>query len=296
MLKVKVEAPNREAWLKLRQEGIGASDAAAAVGLNPYKSPFQLWMEKTGRAPDAPQSEPARWGHRLQQVVGEAFAEETKRVVAPAGEFTIYEHPESPILLATLDFFQRKGFGEEKGLLEAKTAGYAMKEEWENTAPLHYMVQVQYQMLVTGLSLGSIAVLIGGQRFLWADIAPDPEFQARLRWHVEEFWRMHVQADSPPPVQAEDNDVLRYAYKQRSVGLIPGTGELITWDEQRAQAIEAIKAAERKRDEAEAHIKSAIGEHGGIVLPNGVKYLWREEHRKEYLVPASVRRTLRRSS
>lgn len=295
-MRVKVHAINRNEWLKFRTEGIGASEAAAVVGLSPYKTPFQVWLEKTGRAPDVPESEAMRWGHRLQQVVGDAFAEETKRVVAPAGEFTIYEHPDSPMLLATLDFFQRKGFGEEKGILEAKTAGYAKKDDWIDAAPLHYTVQVQYQLLVTGLNLGSIAVLIGGQKFLWADIPPDPEFQARLRYQVEKFWRDHVQADVAPPVQAEDNDVIRYAYKSTGGDLIAVGGEFIGWDEQRSEAIAEIKAGEHKRDEAEAHIKAAIGERTGIVLPNGVKYLWREEQRKEYLVPASTRRTLRRSS
>ena len=39
----------REDWLQIRKQGIGSSDAAAAVGLNPYKSQLELWMEKTGR-------------------------------------------------------------------------------------------------------------------------------------------------------------------------------------------------------------------------------------------------------
>ena len=44
---------DREAWLDVRKGGIGSSDAAAAVGLNPYKSPLELWLEKTGRSQDA---------------------------------------------------------------------------------------------------------------------------------------------------------------------------------------------------------------------------------------------------
>ena len=40
---------SRENWLAVRKQGIGASDAAAAVGLNPYQSQLELWMVKTGR-------------------------------------------------------------------------------------------------------------------------------------------------------------------------------------------------------------------------------------------------------
>ena len=42
---------DRQQWLSVRQGGIGSSDAAAAVGLCPYKSQLELWMEKTGRTP-----------------------------------------------------------------------------------------------------------------------------------------------------------------------------------------------------------------------------------------------------
>jgi hypothetical protein len=45
---------SREDWLAIRKQGIGASDAAAAVGLNPYQSPLELWMIKTGRDGDMP--------------------------------------------------------------------------------------------------------------------------------------------------------------------------------------------------------------------------------------------------
>ena len=41
---------DRDQWLEVRKGGIGSSDAAAAVGLNPYKSQLELWLEKTGRS------------------------------------------------------------------------------------------------------------------------------------------------------------------------------------------------------------------------------------------------------
>ena len=46
---VKTKAMPREEWLAVRKRGIGSSDAAAAVGLSPYKSQLELWLEKTGR-------------------------------------------------------------------------------------------------------------------------------------------------------------------------------------------------------------------------------------------------------
>ncbi|MCH4874758.1 hypothetical protein EQV93_17170 [Pseudomonas sp. TMW22091] len=48
----------REDWLAVRKQGIGSSDAAAAVGLNPYKSQLELWLEKTGRDISLPKIDP----------------------------------------------------------------------------------------------------------------------------------------------------------------------------------------------------------------------------------------------
>ena len=48
----------REDWLEVRKQGIGSSDAAAAVGLNPYKSQLELWLEKTGRDTGLPKTDP----------------------------------------------------------------------------------------------------------------------------------------------------------------------------------------------------------------------------------------------
>lgn len=50
---VKTQELTRDDWLAVRRTGIGSSDAAAAVGLNPYMSPLELWLDKTGRAPSA---------------------------------------------------------------------------------------------------------------------------------------------------------------------------------------------------------------------------------------------------
>ena len=58
----------RETWLDVRRKGIGSSDAAAAVGLNPYQSQLELWMHKTGKGDLLPavdpddETSPMYWG------------------------------------------------------------------------------------------------------------------------------------------------------------------------------------------------------------------------------------------
>lgn len=69
---VKTNTLSRDEWLEVRKHGIGSSDAAAALGLNPYKSQLELWMEKTGRDTDLPKPDPTDttapvyWGTLLE--------------------------------------------------------------------------------------------------------------------------------------------------------------------------------------------------------------------------------------
>ena len=64
-------------WREARKGGVGGSDVGAILGLNPWKTPFEVWLEKTGRAepPDLSGKESVEWGNRLEPLVAEKFAE-----------------------------------------------------------------------------------------------------------------------------------------------------------------------------------------------------------------------------
>ena len=114
---------DRQQWLSVRQGGIGSSDAAAAVGLCPYKSQLELWMEKIGRTPaeDAPpgMDDPRYWGTLLEPYVAVAYSQQTGRKVRKVN--AVLQHPTFPYMLANID---REVVGcPEVQILECKTAG-----------------------------------------------------------------------------------------------------------------------------------------------------------------------------
>ncbi|NLH44914.1 MAG: endonuclease, partial [Acholeplasmataceae bacterium] len=78
---------DKEAWLKARNSGIGGSDAGIIVGLNKWKSPFQLWLEKTGQveAESLSDNEFVYWGNVLEQVVADEFTVRTGKKVMRRG-------------------------------------------------------------------------------------------------------------------------------------------------------------------------------------------------------------------
>ena len=69
---------SHQEWLEDRRKGIGGSDVATILGLNQYKSAYQLWLEKTGQVElKDTESEPAYWGNVLEEVVAKEFQERT---------------------------------------------------------------------------------------------------------------------------------------------------------------------------------------------------------------------------
>ena len=112
----------REEWLNIRALGIGSSDAAASVGLSPYKSQLSLWLEKTKRkaAVDLSDKESVIWGTVLEPVLAKVYAARTGRRVRRVN--AVLQHPDYPFMLANLD---REVVGKaDCGILEIKTAGY----------------------------------------------------------------------------------------------------------------------------------------------------------------------------
>ena len=89
-------------WLLDRRKGIGGSDVAAIMGLNKWKSAYQIWLEKTGQVGlSESDSEPAYWGTVLEEVVAKEFAVRTGKKVRRRNQ--VFEHPEYPFLRANID-------------------------------------------------------------------------------------------------------------------------------------------------------------------------------------------------
>jgi len=186
---------DKEAWLKARNSGIGGSDAGIIVGLNKWKSPFQLWLEKTGQveAEDISDNEFVYWGNVLEQVVADEFTVRTGKKVMRRG---LLQHDELPWLLASVD---RMVVGENAGL-ECKTAnGFASKMWEDDEIPDSHYCQCQHYMAVTGCEAWYIACLLGGNKFIWKRIERNEEDIKALLMAESLFWKM-VETKTMPEV------------------------------------------------------------------------------------------------
>jgi putative phage-type endonuclease len=214
---IKTNELSREAWLNVRKNGIGSSDAAAAVGLNPYKSQLELWMEKTGRDANLPtpdpddDSSPMFWGTLLEAFVATHYTKKTGHKIRRVN--AVLQHPEYSWMLANLD---REVMGSaEVQVLECKTAGMNGAKLWREGVPEYVQLQVQHQLAVTGKAAADVAVLVCGNEFRTYRIERDDELIARLIQLEAQFWQ-YVETDTAPPADGSDSadTALRALYPQ----------------------------------------------------------------------------------
>lgn len=198
----------REDWLAVRKRGIGGSDAAAAVGLNPYQSALELWLIKTGRDAGLPQvdaeddSSPLYWGNILEPIVAAHYTKRTGRKVRRVNSVLQHPDPDKRWMLANLDY-QVVGDGEVQ-VLECKTAGEYGARLWRDGVPEYVQCQVQHQLAVTGKAAADVCVLICGQEIQIHRIERDEALIANLINLERRFWDCVVN-DTPPPVDGTES-------------------------------------------------------------------------------------------
>jgi putative phage-type endonuclease len=163
---VKTNDLSREDWLQVRKNGIGSSDAAAAVGLNPYQSQLELWMVKTGRDSNLPkvdpndESSPMYWGTLLEPIVAAHYTKRTGNRVRRINALLQHPDPDKAWMLANID---REAVGaNDVQILECKTANEFGARAWKEGVPEYVQCQVQHQLAVTGKGSADVAVLICG--------------------------------------------------------------------------------------------------------------------------------------
>ncbi len=187
-----------EEWLAYRSNGIGGSDIASILGLNPYKCATEVFYEKIGLHESRETNMAMFMGNYFEDSVANLwkyweevpqsilFNHSKKRKVRDCQRVNAYIHnPKYPQLMASID---RRIVGKQKGILECKTiSGYASKK-WETGIPPMYVCQLQQYLLVTELDYGEMAILKDGRDFQVYPFVADKEIQERIIQASKQFW------------------------------------------------------------------------------------------------------------
>lgn len=307
-----IECASEAEWLEARLGlGIGGSESSAALGANDFCSPWKLYMIKTGQLPPDDETLQMKVGKVLEPMVRDLASESLGAKVINPGSYTIRRSPQHEHLFCTLDGIvpECQGaadlFGEAgldlpagDGIAQIKAVNafaakdYAGPQEW----PLMYQIQTQHELLCSGLQWGVLPVLIGNHKFKMLPFVANERFQQALVKATAEFWQ-RVKDRNPPEADGSDatTEAIKRAFKEQMAEgpTVDLPEDADAWADQLAKAQADKKDAEEREREAKNRLCAAIGENTYGICPDGRRFSWKTQSRKEHVVKESTFRVLR---
>jgi len=189
-----------------RSKYIGGSDIGAILGLSRFRSPLEIWMEKTGKETKRPDSLPLRFGTFAESFVASEYARATGFELIH--DESIYIHTQYSYMSAHVDRFVLEGSTPTPTrILECKTTNPFSSGEWgevgSDEVPMSYLCQCIWYMAITNINKVDLAVLIGNSDFRVYQIARDLDLENAILERASVFWSDFVLKDIPPPAQSE---------------------------------------------------------------------------------------------
>lgn len=264
--------PNTPEWLAQRKGGIGGSDAAAALGLSSWRTPYQLWLDKTNA--ENGNFELDWWttttGHALEPAIRKWYAREYgNEVIQIHG---ICQNDTYPFMLFTPDGYtetagMRKGF-------EAKK--YLSKEGWGDAGtdevPQDYLIQVQHGMIVMGIDVFDIAVSFWGAPPVVYHVEADKELHKMIVGDEAVFWNVVQNRIEPVLTNADD---VKLKYRCSSAKSLAASSDIYE-DCTILKALKAqIKALEAQESYMADKIKIEMGEYDTLEYAGNTIATWK---------------------
>lgn len=238
-------------WRAARKNGIGGSDAAAAIGMSKYTSPLELWLEKTGQAEGFAGNWHASRGTALEPLIRQHYAEMTGRDVKIPRH--LLQHPVHKFMLASIDGFTDDGRLQE---FKAPTSDYGWGKPGTDEIPAEYLVQCQHNMIVTGLTVSDVGASFGGTEPVYYEVKADVELQALIIEKEAAFWSM-VELGVRPAITSVSDALAAYPFCQP---ITLEADEIMADDCAELKAINAeIRGLYAQADQIKARIMSGMG-------------------------------------
>lgn len=269
-----------------RQRFLGGSDAAAVLGVSPWATPVDVYLEKTGQAEKV--VDPAReklWrrGKLLEPIVLQMMVEDygikVTKVSTPEKRNYHVDH-EHPFLAAEIDFeWEVQQADVERWELDPVLLGSIQNGEIKTVhhfasakfgdagtedVPIEYAAQAMDGLMVTGRTLTLFGVLVGADNLSPYFIKRDAATIAAMRSKLVSFWNDHVLARVPPePTRLEDCFKL---WRKAPATKVEATPEIIGMTVELDRAKQAKAAAEDWEVECKYQIGLFMLGASGILL------------------------------
>lgn len=250
---------SREAWLAYRRQGIGGSDAAAVLGISPFRTAVDLYYDKLNRPIE---DDGSNWvalevGTLLEDLVARIFAQKTGLKVYQRK--CMFQHPDHPWMLADLDYLVEMPDGS-TAILECKTTNYNARDKWEYDGkpivPVYYEVQGRHYMAVMDLNRVYFCCLYGNNEdeVIIRHIDRDADYESELIFLEQDFWVNNVQAQVEPPYIENDGELILESVRRLMGPSSKDTPPVLLTPPQSAKVSRFLELqSEKKRLDAEAN-------------------------------------------
>lgn len=253
--------------IEARKHGIGASEAAAALGLSKFDGPLGVYNTKVnGKKWEG--NDLTEWGDAQEPALLAWYGR--KRNVSVIRPTDTFKHPKFPFILATLDGYVPNGSANSIELpIEAKTANVHVAKQWGDPGtdqiPIEYKIQAQQQMIVTGRPLVHVIATIGGMPPEIYVCENDPEFAELIIDGLNDFWHQHVLAKVPPEPRTVEE--VNATYRRSITRALKASDDVIVAHRDLTAVKAELKSIEGRKEELELVIKGFLKEADCVVDP-----------------------------
>lgn len=288
-LKASIDAIDRRGF-------IGGSDMAAILGLSPWKTPYQLWLEKTGQHIEEPNPQREKFyrrGKLMEPVVIQMAKEEYGLEIIAHNQR--YTDPELPFLACEIDFEWMDLTGPQNA--DVKTVNPRVASHWgeqgTDEIPVYYTVQFLFGQMIRQRERTLCTALIGADDLRIYRVERDEEMIGYIRRKAIEFWEMVETREAPPITTLED---VNLAWPKDSGKVIQATDEIAEMIDRHKLLGRSIAGDEAKRELLELDIFRFMEGHTEIVDGDGKRLATRKlQERKGYTVQPTSFRVFRAS-
>ena len=289
----------RDEWLRERRKGIGASDVAAALGLDRYKSPLTLWAEKRGELPERKETFPMRMGKMMEPVLHQFYEEETGRKLVDPGEYMIVVHPDFEWFRCTPDRLHVSDDHWHGAPCEMKALGETTGKDFKDggAGKLEYQIQLQAQIAILQHDRGSLAAAVGNREFFPVDFDRHDAIIDKMIPALKYFMDCVVSGKQPDIDHlASTTATLKALHPKDNGATVIADETAIDWIRRFEAAKEQAKALEDEEALAKNNLIAILGDATYLEFDDG-RYSYKHQARKGSLkVETEYAFALRRSA
>lgn len=254
--------------LALRRTGITGTDLPVLLGLSPWRTPLDVWLEKQGKGAPVDVSEDMERGIFFEPGARQWYAHRTKAVRVEEPGTVVSAH--NPLVIATPDGVPVFSDGERR-CLEIKMPSPNAQREWgepgTDAVPEYYLVQGLWELAATDLQRVDFFAVLDGKPCIFP-VQRDTELEGLLIQRAEKWWRDYVVAGKPPPVTERDSESVGRLYRRHTredylrFDALPVEAQVVV--EEFARAWHEEKQAGEKLALYEARVKMALAGAPGV--------------------------------